>query len=40
MCFEKWPWEQRGEAWTAQEDGDGDLDNTNTVGGNESSVCV
>lgn len=34
ICFEKWPREERGgEAWTAREDGDGDLDNTNTVGG-------
>lgn len=28
-----------GEAWTAQKDGDGDLDKTDTIGGNESSVC-
>lgn len=27
------PWEERGEAWTAEVDGDGDLDNNNTVGG-------
>lgn len=33
MCFEEWPWEERGEARTAQRDGDGDWDNANTVGG-------